>query len=156
MTAAKRKPLKTTRTEAEVLAQILEAAQMLGLDLNRQNTGAADLPGKGGKLQTVRFGQRGNADTSGQITRGPNAGKKLDVEIKREGFDPNKTTGEERERFDRQLARLQRTNANGGIGFWCDDVSEFMEIMRHVLAGALIEEPGYSAPTVYYPERSDP
>jgi hypothetical protein len=151
MPSAKRKPLKMTRTEAEVLAQILEAAQMLGIDLDRQNTGAFANP----KGQMVRCGKPGNADTTGQVPRGPNAGARIEIEAKAEGFDPNKLRGEKKAHFDRQLARLQQTNANGGIGFWCDDVSEFMDIMRHVLNGALVEEPGYSALTVYYPERSE-
>lgn len=145
------KILKTTRTEAEVLVAVLDAAKAIGIDLDRQNTGAAQLPGKGGKEQTVRFGKRGNADLSGMLDRGPNAGKKLDVEVKHEGYDPSKLRGDKKVHFDRQLARLQKTNAQGGIGFWTDDAVEFMEIMQHVLAGARVEETGYGRPIVYYP-----
>lgn len=145
------KPLKTTRTEAEVLRQVLEAARMLGLDLDRRNTGAGVNPS--GK--TVRFGKPGDSDMSGQIDRGLNAGRVLQVEVKHEGFEPSKLQGEKREHFDRQLARLQRTNAQNGIAFWTDDAEEFLTIMRHVLAGARVDEPGYGRPTVYYPGSSD-
>jgi hypothetical protein len=147
MGQTRRKPLKTTRTEHEVLAQVLQASAMLGLDLSRQNVGAGVNPS--GKI--VRFGKPGDSDLNGQIDRGPNAGRVLMVEVKREGFDPDKARGEERERFERQLARLRRTNAQGGIAFWCDDSLDFIMIMRHVLAGARVDEPGYGRPTVYYP-----
>jgi hypothetical protein len=148
MGQTRHKPLKTTRTEHEVLSQVLQAASMLGLDLDRRNTGAGVNPS--GKM--VRFGKPGDSDLSGQIDRGPNAGRRIDVEIKREGFNPAKARGEERERFEKQLARLQRTNTQGGIAFWCDDSLDFIMIMRHVLAGARVDEPGYGRPTVYYPE----
>jgi hypothetical protein len=148
MGQTRRKPLKTTRTEAEVLTQVLQSASMLGLDLDRRNTGAG--VNQAGKM--VRFGKPGDSDLNGQIDRGPNAGRRIDVEIKREGFNPAKARGEERERFEKQLARLQRTNTQGGIAFWCDDSLDFIMIMRHVLAGARVDEPGYGRPTVYYPE----
>jgi hypothetical protein len=141
------KQIKIGRTEAQVLAQVLEAASMLGLDLDRQNTGAGVNPS--GKI--VRFGKPGDSDLNGQIDRGPNAGRVLMVEVKRERFDPSKARGEERERFEKQLARLRRTNAQGGIAFWCDDSLDFIMIMRHVLAGARVDEPGYGRPIVYYP-----
>jgi hypothetical protein len=147
MGQTRRKPLKTTRTEAEVLTQVLQAASMLGLDLDRRNTGAG--VNQAGKM--VRFGKPGDSDLNGQIDRGPNAGRRIDVEIKREGFNPAKARGEERERFEKQLARLRRTNEQGGIAFWCDDSLDFIMIMQHVLAGARVHEPGYSRPTVYYP-----
>jgi hypothetical protein len=121
---------------------------MLGIDLDRQNTGAFANP----KGQMVRCGKPGNADTTGQVPRGPNAGARIEIEAKAEGFDPNKLRGEKKAHFDQQLARLQRTNANGGIGFWCDDVSEFIDIMKHVLAGAKIYEPGYGRPEIIYQE----
>jgi hypothetical protein len=132
---------QATRTEKEVLAQVLDAARCLGLDLNRQNTGAAVNPR--GKL--VCFGQKGNSDLTGVLPDG----RAIHVELKREGFDPHKARGEERERFERQLARLQKTNALGGIGFWTDDAAEFLEIMRIVLDGGRVEEPGYGRPVVY-------
>lgn len=152
MPRTKAKVLKTTRTEGEVLAAILDAVDVLGIELDRQNTGGAYLPGKGGKEQLVRYGKRGNSDLTGMIVHGPNKGKKLDVEVKAEGFDPARTSGEARERFDRQLARLQRTNDQGGIAFWCDDAVTFVTIMRHVLDGARVVEPGYGRPEVIYPE----
>lgn len=143
MPRAKPKALKTTRTEAEVLAAVLDAARVLGIDLSRQNTGAGVNP----KGKVVRFGQPGNADLHGTLPDG----RTIDLEIKHENFDPSKLGGEKRAHFDRQLARLQRTNSLGGVGLWVDDAAEALVILMHVLAGAKVEEPGYSRPTVYYP-----
>lgn len=137
------KTLKTGRTEAQVLAQVLEAARMLGLDLDRRNTGAGVNPS--GKI--VRFGKPGDSDLAGTLPDG----RTIHVETKAEGFDPSKLRGEKKAHFERQLARLQKTNALGGVGFFCDDGAEFLLIMQHVLAGARVDEPGYGRPVVYYP-----
>ena len=83
------KPLKPGRTERQVIEQVLDAARMLGLDLGRQNTGAGVNPAG----QTVRFGTPGNADLSGMLPDG----RKLDVEVKREHFQPSKLAGAKRE-----------------------------------------------------------
>lgn len=135
---------KPGRTEAQVLQQVLDAARALGLDLARRNTGAGVNPS--GKL--VRFGRPGDSDLSGILPDG----RRLDVEVKHEGFDPARLRGEKRDHFERQLARLRKTNEQGGIGFWCDDAAEFLEIMRHVAAGARVDEPGYGRPVVWYPD----
>ena len=134
MTRAAFKPLKSGRTERQVLAQVLEAAAMLGLDLDRQNTGGAT----NAKGRLVMFGKPGNSDLTGMLPDG----RKLDVEVKREGFDPAKARGETAKRWDKQLARLQRTNAQGGVGFWTDDSAHFLTVMREVLAGASVIEHG--------------
>jgi hypothetical protein len=151
MTAARRKPLKMTRTEAEVMDQVLEAAQMLGLDLTRQNTGAAEYANADGSSRQVRYGQRGNADLVGTLP----GGRTLKIEVKAEGFDPNKLSGEKKAHFDRQLERLQETNRLGGVGLWVDDSLEFIDIIKHILAGARIVEPGYGRLEIIYPERSE-
>lgn len=147
LTSARRKPLKTTRTEAEVSQQVVEAAQMLGIELKRRNVGAFANP----KGRMVRCADVGDGDFYAVLPDG----RHMDLEIKSEGFDPSKLTGEKKAHFDRQIEKLQRTNALGGVGFFIDDASEFLTIMHHVLAGALVNEPGYSAPTVYYPEKSE-
>lgn len=130
------KKLKPGRTEAQVLAQVLEAARNLGLDLDRQNTGAAVNP----KGRLVVFGRPGNSDLSGMLPDG----RKLDVEVKREGWRPERVRGEAARRWDRQLARLQKTNAQGGVGFWTDDAGEFVDVMLRVLRGARVVEHGTS------------
>jgi hypothetical protein len=131
------------RSEAQVLAAVLDAVALLGIDLSRQNTGGFTNP----RGQYVACGQPGNSDLIGMLKDG----RMLMVEVKREGFDPGKLRGEKREHFERQLARLRATNAQGGVGFWTDDAVEFLEILRHVLAGARVEEPGYGRPVVFYP-----
>jgi hypothetical protein len=137
------KPLKTTRTEAEVLSQILQAASMLGLDLSRQNTGAGVNPS--GK--TVRFGKPGDSDLSGTLPDG----RTLHVEAKHEAFDPTKLRGEKREHFERQLARLQKTNNLKGVGFFCDDSEVFIRVMQIVLRGGWVEQTEHDL-IVYDPE----
>ena len=134
MRPTRAKPRKTGRTERQVLAQVIEAARMLGVDLDRQNTGAAVNP----KGRLVMFGKAGNSDLTGMVPDG----RKLDVEVKEEGWDPAKARGKTAERWERQLARLQRTNAQGGVGFWTDDVGHFLAVMRQVLAGARVVERG--------------
>jgi hypothetical protein len=136
VTTARPKPVKTGRTEAQVLGQVIEAARVLGIDLSRQNTGAGTNPA--GK--TVRFGTPGNSDLTGMLPDG----RKLDVEVKREHFDPSRLRGKKREHFERQLARLRRTNDQGGVGFWIDDAVEFVSVVRWCLGGGRVEEPGYS------------
>jgi hypothetical protein len=138
------KAKKDGLTEKQVTGQVLQAAAMLGIELKRRNVGGVtDARG-----HYVAFAESGDADFYAVLPDG----RHLDLELKREGFNPAKARGEERERFEKQLARLQRTNAQGGIAFWCDDSLDFIMIMRHVLAGARVDEPGYGRPTVYYPE----
>jgi hypothetical protein len=147
MPSAKRKPLKTTRTEAEVSRQVVEAAQMLGIELKRRNIGAFANP----KGRMVRCADVGDGDFYAVLPDG----RHLDLEIKLEGFDPNKLTGEKKAHFDRQLERLQETNRLGGVGVWVDDSLEFIDIMKHVLAGARIVEPGYGRLEIIYPEKNE-
>jgi hypothetical protein len=124
------------RTEKQVLAQILEALLAFGIDVERQNTGAGINP----TGRAIRFGKPGNADISGMLPDG----RKLDIEIKREGFDPSKLRGAKREHFERQLSRLRKTNENGGVGLWTDDAEEFMRVILPLLLdGSSVEEPGF-------------
>lgn len=125
---------KTLRTEAEVLAAVLDAARILGLDLARQNTGAGVNPS--GK--SVRFGRPGNSDLTGTLPDG----RRLDLEIKREGFDPTKLRGAKLAHFGRQLERLKKTNDLGGVAFWTDDAAQCLEWLRLALAGATFLEEG--------------
>jgi hypothetical protein len=132
LTAKSRKP---TRSEAEVSAQVVEAAAMLGIELRRRNVGAMANP----KGQVVRFGEPGDGDHYGQIGFGPWRGALLEVEVKHEGFDPRKARGAARERFERQLAKLRRTNEAGGIGLWISDAGDFLSAMQKILAGCRVE-----------------
>lgn len=114
---------------------------MLGIAVERRNVGAALNP----YGQMVRFGSPGDSDLCGVLPDG----RALAVEIKHEGFDPSKLRGAKREHFERQLAKLKRTNELGGVGVWVDDAAEFLAIMREVLVGASVDEPGYGRPVVY-------
>lgn len=141
---AKTKPLRQGRTEAQVLAQILEAAAMLGIQLDRRNTGMAMNP----KGQPVRFGSPGDSDLCGTLP----GGRTIQIETKHEHFNPSKLKGDKREHFERQLSKLKEVNVLGGVGFWADDATEFLSIMRHVLDGASVVEPGYGPLEIVYPD----
>jgi hypothetical protein len=132
-----RKQVEATRTvtrrvrkppaplEKEVLAGVLAVVKRLGLDIHRNNTGAARLPGKGGKPQLVRFGQVGAGDLSGWLP----GGRHVEIETKRRGNKPR----------PEQLERLIRINAAGGVAFWVDDADIAENILRQVAAGARVE-----------------
>ena len=126
MTRAKK--LTPGRTEAQVLSQVLEALAMYGIDAGRQNTGAAVNP----KGQMVRFGTPGDADIQGLLPDG----RCLHVEVKREGFNPSRDRGD---RWQRQLARLRRTNAQGGVGLWVSDAADLARVLPRLLAGWRVE-----------------
>lgn len=129
------------RTEKQVAVQIVQAAAMLGIELKRRNVGMAYNPNG----QPVWYGEKGDADWYATLPDG----RHLDLEIKHEHFNPSKLTGSKREHFERQLAKLRRTNEQNGVGFWVDDAEEFILIMREVLGGGRVEEPGYDRPIVY-------
>jgi hypothetical protein len=108
-------------TEREVLAGVLDACRVLGIEANRQNTGAAMNPSG----QTVRFGRKGNADISATIRDGPNRGKRVEIEVKRPGKTP---TAE-------QWDRIHEVNASGGLSFWVDDAGEALRVLRWLVDG---------------------
>src|SRR4051794_36098860 len=110
------KVLKTGASEKQVSEQVAEAAAMLGLELKRRNVGG--MTNASGRY--VAFNESCDSDNYLLIPRGPHRGKLANVEIKYEGFDPAKVRGKERERFMGQIAKLRKTNEQGGIGFWVD------------------------------------
>lgn len=120
-------------TETQVLQQVLDALLLFGLDVDRQNTGGF----YNDKGQFIRCGEPGNSDLTGMLTSGPGKGKKVDVEIKKPGFNPQKLRGGQREqaRWDAQLARLRRTNAQGGYGFWVTSPEEAIATIERINQG---------------------
>jgi hypothetical protein len=142
--SARPKVMKSTRTEKEVTNQVVEAAAMLGIELKRRNVGGMT----NAKGQYVSFGEPGDADRYAILP----GGKHLDIEIKHEGFDPSKLRGEKKAHFDRQLARLRKTNADGGIGFFCDNSLVFVKVMQIVLNGGWVELEGDGQLIVYDPD----
>jgi hypothetical protein len=124
---------KPRRTEAEVARQVVATAGLLGIDLKRRNVAMFFNP----QGRPVRCGSKGDPDWYGQIRSGPLRGMLHEVEIKREGFDPRKARGKERERFLMQLTKLRRTNEGGGIGLWVSDAGVYLAAMRRILAGGV-------------------
>ena len=93
------KTLKRTRTEREVTAEVIDALRHHGLEPKRQNVGGL----RNASGSYVAFGEPGDSDWRAELPDG----RTLYVEVKREGFDPAKCRGKDRERFDRQLAKLR-------------------------------------------------
>lgn len=136
MSARRTKPLGPVRPEAEVLKSVLRMLKAHGIDAARQNTGGFLNPAG----RYVACGRRGNSDISGMIPAGwgPASGRKIDIEVKRSDFDPEKLRGKKREHFDRQLARLKLTNANGGYGVWVTDAGQVLAVLDGICGGRQI------------------
>jgi hypothetical protein len=127
-------------TESQVMEGVREALAIFGLDVARQNTGGAT----NAKGRLVTFGRPGNSDWSGMIPAGwgPASGRKIDIEVKRESFDPGRLRGEKRAHFDRQLSRLKTTCENGGYGLWCNDARQVVHALTRIRDGWKIEWDG--------------
>ena len=130
------KPLKIQASEREVLRGVLSAFALFGVEAERRNTGAALNP----RGRLVTFGTPGDSDISGIFPAffGVAAGKRFDVETKREGFDPRRCYGKSRERFDRQLERLRKTNDAGGYAWWTCDVGETCQFLDRIRQGWIV------------------
>jgi hypothetical protein len=115
-------------TEADVLAQCLEALRMLGLEPERQNTGAATYEGRCGKPRHVRYGTPGAADIRGVLPDG----RAYEIEAKKPGKKPTPD----------QFARIRRINASKGVAFWVTDPEQLMRVMPLILRGCWIVEEG--------------
>lgn len=111
--------------ERDVLVACLDALAVCGIPADRQNTGAM-LNAKG---KLVRFGQRGNADITATIPRGPHAGKRLEIEVKRPGERPR----------PEQYERGRRVLDAGGFWIWTDDPIRLANALRRLLEGWRVE-----------------
>jgi hypothetical protein len=133
------KPLKTTRTEAEVTRECMQVLDLFrgAIVLERQNTGGA----YNASGQYVAFNRPGAADFSGFFAAGAGtrAGSRFELELKREGFDPRRARGKSRDRFRLQFERLRRLNEAGGVGLWCRSAEDLLDALPKILAGARVE-----------------
>jgi hypothetical protein len=109
----------------------------MGIPVDRQNTGLADHDSR-----RVRYGRKGNADLTGTIPRGPHAGKRLEIEVKRPGSRPR----------PEQLARLAETQAAGGIAFWVTDAADALRVLDRILDGGTIVVDEAGVQWVEWPE----
>lgn len=110
--------------ESAILAAVLDALRMFGVDCQRQNTGMATNPSG----RPVRFGQKGNLDISGILPDG----RKLEVEVKRPGKAPT----------PEQWDRIMRINAAGGVAFYVTDAEQVARVLPRLLAGWRVEIDG--------------
>ena len=135
------KPLVAERTEAAVQREALKLWRAYGIVLRRTNTRVVTLPGKGGKLRPVFFGEAGDPDSAGCLPDGRYCG----CEYKREGWRPDRVYGKALERWRRQLARLREINASGGVGLWLNQPEIVHSIAPKLLAGArvVIDDAGW-------------
>lgn len=129
----KAKRLKPGTTEKQVAQQVVEAAAMFGVKLERRNTGAGVNPS--GKL--IRFGTPGDSDYYGILPidrfKGKGGGRAIAIEVKHQNFDPRKLRGKARAHFARQLAHMERVNREGGLATWLDSGEQFIHFMRRVM-----------------------
>lgn len=115
------KPKSTVIPERDILAGVLQALRVFGIDAARQNTGAATNP----RGQVVRFSQKGAADVSATLPDG----RRLEIECKRVGKRPT------REQYD----RMHRINASNGVSFWVNDAQQVIDVLPKLIAGARVE-----------------
>lgn len=126
---ARKKIKQLYMSEREVSRQIVEAAgKIFGINLKRRNTGG--FYNESG--QYVACGEPGDSDYYAQMEDS----RYLEIEIKKENFDPDKIYGKNKQRYHDQFRKLQETNRKGGVGFFCSDVKHFVMIMRAVTHGA--------------------
>jgi hypothetical protein len=123
--------------ESQVMRECLDIlwAYRGAVTLERRNVGGS----YNGSGQYVAFSSPDASDFTGHVLVGPHRGKRIDLELKRGDFDPRKARGEPRERFRRQLARLDALNRAGGIGLWVRDAADLAFALDQILAGARIE-----------------
>jgi hypothetical protein len=129
-TRTKPKPLRPGQTEAQVTEQVLDAARLFGLPLERRNVMVATNP----RGQAVRCGTPGEPDYTCTVPVGPNRGRTLGVEIKHSEFNPARLRGSKREHFDRQLGRMRTSNEAGGLAFWVRDGADATRAFRRVVS----------------------
>ena len=112
-------------TETNLVKTCLAYLHARGVTCWRANTGAARLPGKGGKPQLVRFGPPGQSDILGWLA--PD-GRVLAVECKIGKNVPSED----------QLEFLRRCNEDGGLGIvaYCldDMIGKLPEKFRRFMA----------------------
>lgn len=125
------KSLKPDIPESQVQAAVIAAFAMFAIEMDRQNTGGMPNP----KGRYVAFGKKGNSDLTGMLTAGIGRGRKVDCEVKNPGFNPRKVRGETAIRWAKQIARLRRTNEQGGYGFWVTDASHVVHVMTRINEG---------------------
>jgi hypothetical protein len=129
----KRTPKPNPPLESEIAAASLDAARILGIELKRQNTGAASHMNRDGSTRYVRFGKPGDPDYTGVLPDG----RYLAVELKRPGQVPSV----------QQLAAINRINNSNGFAFWSDDATHVLRVLQAALRGGRIIEPVTTATT---------
>ena len=120
-TSRRTKPVRQFNSERTVLRECLKVLKDWGLaeHVTRCNTGG--MYSKTG--QYVAFGEAGQPDLGGVFPEwfGKAAGKRVVIEVKREGYKPPLSGLSHRTHWLLQLGQLKLVNEAGGYGFWVDD-----------------------------------
>jgi hypothetical protein len=140
------------KPECQVTRECLQVLELFAgvIEVERQNTGGM----YNAEGQYIPFGRPGNTDYLGQVVRGPWRGARLDLEFKREFFDPRRARGKQRTRFLAQRDRMERTNRGGGIGLWVSAAEQLLAALPKILAGARVEFDADGFPWVVSPDES--
>lgn len=105
--------------EADISRAIVDLLALRGCFIYRQNAGGLVEHETG---HFIRLAPEGSADYCGWVTRGPQRGKAVQVEIKAPGKKPTRL----------QLAWLKMAEDHGAISFWADSVAMAEEALdRH-------------------------
>ena len=128
------KPTVPLRSEAAVQREALAIFKAWGVPMQRRNTRVFTVVGKGGKNRPLFCGEAGDSDLTGTLP----GGRRIDVEVKREGWSPSKVSGKDRERWGRQLAKLIGLNRMGGVGMYVTRPETLHEVIPRLLRGARV------------------
>jgi hypothetical protein len=144
LVTVKRRPKKPKgKPESQVTRECLQVLELFKTSVRIERVNCGGFHAGSGRY--VAFG-RNRADWSGMVAAGPHAGKRFELEIKREGFHPSHARGGERTRFLAQLDRLRLVNASGGIGLWVSGAAQLALALPGILDGARVVFDRYGIP----------
>jgi hypothetical protein len=122
MTRARTKPRRPGQTGGQVQELVKDyLARVLGVAIERNNTGAGTYTNADGSARKVRYGAVGAGDLRGTLKDG----RTIEVEAKATGELPTEA----------QMARVNRLNELGGVGIWTDELDFMLKVMPYILQG---------------------
>ena len=133
MTTKQKQPRLPPISEADIQAQVVEVLAMLGVTVERQNTGVGSYPNADGTQRRVRYGQPGNLDLAGDID-----GRRLEVEVKRPPHHGARGQLVRSRPTREQYERMNKINESGGIAFWLWDPSILFVMVPKLRAGCRV------------------
>lgn len=126
------KAFVTRVLEKQITVQCVQACALLGLKLERQNTGMGAFANRDGSVRRVRFGKAGDLDWRATLP----GGRRFELEIKAPGKRPTRE----------QYERMDELNGDGAVAFWTDCAAYLLRVLPLVLAGATVAINGDGEP----------